>query len=73
LDTIENTVKDPNKDIEMVRGYVNLAVGVRDSLREHKQYEHADYIRKRLMSCGFIIEDTATIARWVYRPVSKGE
>jgi cysteinyl-tRNA synthetase len=73
LDTIENTVKDPNKDIEMVRGYVNLAVGVRDSLREHKQYKRADEIRKRLMSCGFIIEDTATIPRWVYKPVSKGE
>ena len=73
LDTIENTVKDPNKDIEMVRGYINLAVGVRDSLREHKQYELADEIRKKLMSCGFIIEDTATIPRWVYKPVSKGE
>ena len=73
LDTIENNVKDPNKDIEMVRGYINLALGVRDSLRKDKQYERADYIRNRLVSCGFIIEDTATIPRWVYRPVSKGE
>ncbi|MFC1942500.1 cysteine--tRNA ligase [Chloroflexota bacterium] len=73
LDTIENTVKDSKEDIELVRRYVNLALGVRYALRKDKQYDRADNIRNRLISCGFIVEDTATIARWVYRPVSKEE
>ena len=71
LDTIETDLKDPNKDIEMMRGYINLALGVRDALRKDGHFQRADEIRNRLMSCGLIIEDTATIPRWVYRPVSR--
>jgi cysteinyl-tRNA synthetase len=70
LETIENTVKDPNIDIETIRGYVNLALGVRDSLRKDRQYQRADEIRTRLMSCGFIIEDTPASSRWIYKPVN---
>ena len=73
LDTIGNTVKDPNMDIEALRGYVNQALAVRDNLRKDKQYQRADEIRTRLMSCGFTIEDTPTSSRWVYKPIIKKE
>ncbi len=73
LDMIESIVTDPNKDIEMARGYINLALGVRDSLRRDGQYELADEIRTRLAKLSIATEDNATISRWVYRPVSKGE
>jgi cysteinyl-tRNA synthetase len=64
LDTIEGIVVDPDKDIETVRGYVNLALAVRDSLRKEKQFKLADEIRNRLTGCGFTIEDTPAGARW---------
>jgi cysteinyl-tRNA synthetase len=71
LDTIENTVLDPNIDIETIRGYVNAALAIRDSLRKDKRYQRADEIRNRLISCGFTIEDEATSARWVYKPITR--
>ncbi|MEE8413197.1 MAG: cysteine--tRNA ligase [Dehalococcoidales bacterium] len=66
LETIENTVKEPDPEIEVLSGYVNLALAVRNALREAKQYQRADEIRNRLTACGFIIKDTASSPRWVY-------
>ena len=67
LDTIESIVLDPDKDIETVRGYVNLALAVRDSLRKERQFKLADEIRTRLIGCGFTIEDTPTSPRWKFK------
>jgi len=67
LDTIESIVKGPNKDIETVRGYVNLALGVRNSLRQDGKYELADKIRDRLNGCGFTMNDIGTVTEWKYK------
>jgi cysteinyl-tRNA synthetase len=60
LDDIEIVALDTDRDIEEVRGKINLIRGVRDSLRDEKQYKLADEIRDRLTKCGFIVTDTAT-------------
>jgi len=67
LDTIENTLKEPDPDIENLTRYVNLALAARNSLRTEKQYKRADEIRNRLTSYGFTITDTASTPTWVYR------
>lgn len=64
LEIIEGTVKDPNKDIEMVRGYINLALGVRDSLRKEKQFKPADDIRTKLGALDIVLEDTPQGTAW---------
>jgi cysteinyl-tRNA synthetase len=64
LDTIQNAVKEPSIDVEAFRGYVNLACGVRDSLRKEKQWQKADMIRDRLDKAGIILEDTPKGTVW---------
>ena len=64
LDTIESTATDPNMDIKTLRGYVNLALAVRDSLRRDGQYELADDIRAKLSEVGIALEDTAKGTVW---------
>jgi cysteinyl-tRNA synthetase len=60
LDEIERVAIDPNRDIEEVRGKINLVRGVRDSLRKEGQFKLADEIRDRLTKCGFTVTDTIT-------------
>jgi cysteinyl-tRNA synthetase len=60
LDEIEIVAKDPNKDIEEIRGKLNLVRAVRDSLRKDRQFKLADEIRDRLTKCGFTVTDTIT-------------
>jgi len=67
LDTIERTATDPLADIEEIRGYMNLVLAVRDSLRKEKQFKRADEIRDRLTKCGFTIKDTAWEYEWRYK------
>ncbi len=67
LDEIEIVAKDPNRDIEEVRGKINLVRGVRNSLRKDGQYQQADKIRDSLTKCGFTITDTATGADWTFK------
>ena len=67
LDMIESIVTDPNKDIEMARGYINLALGVRDSLRRDGQYKLADEIRAKLDEAGIALEDTPKETVWKFK------
>jgi len=64
LSTIENTVEGPDPDIDAIKGQVNLALGVRDSLRKERQYQRADEIRNRLTVLGFTVEDTPQGTEW---------
>jgi cysteinyl-tRNA synthetase len=64
LNEIERVVKDSNKDIEMVRGKINLVLSVRDSFRKDKQYERADNIRIKLEEMGIILEDSVYGTVW---------
>jgi cysteinyl-tRNA synthetase len=67
LDNIESIATDPNKDIETIRGYVNLALGVREALRQDKNFQLADEIRDRLAGCGFVLNDTPAGTTWKYK------
>ena len=67
LGTIERTATDPSADIEEIRGYINLVLAVRDSLRKERQFKRADEIRDRLIKCGFTIKDTAWEYEWRYK------
>jgi cysteinyl-tRNA synthetase len=58
LGKIEEVAGDPSRDIEEVRGKINLVRAVRDSLRKDKQFQLADEIRDRLTRCGFTVTDT---------------
>ena len=60
FDEIEQVARDPNRDIEEVRGWINLVREVRKSLRKDGQFKLADEIRDRLTKCGFTVTDTAT-------------
>jgi cysteinyl-tRNA synthetase len=60
LNDIEKVAKDPDRDIEQVRGKINLVREVRNSLRKNGQYKLADEIRDRLAKCGFTVTDTVT-------------
>ncbi len=44
--------------------YIDLLIEVRENLREKKEYELADRIRKRLESKGIKVEDTESGPRW---------
>ena len=67
LDTIEDIAVDSSKDIETARGYVNLALAVRDALRDDEQFKRADAIRNRLTKCGFSIKDTLLRPEWTFK------
>jgi cysteinyl-tRNA synthetase len=64
LDTIAGIAMDRSKDIEIARGYINLALAVRRELRKEKQFQQADHIRDKLNSLGIAIEDTPNGAAW---------
>jgi cysteinyl-tRNA synthetase len=65
LETIKTLITDPAKDIEKARGNINLALAVRASLRQDKQFESADEIRAKLGEAGIIIEDKPQgIVQW---------
>ena len=64
LDKIEDMVKNPAMDIQEVQGYINLALGVRESLRKDKKFQLADEIRARLAELGIALEDTPTGTVW---------
>jgi cysteinyl-tRNA synthetase len=67
LDNIETVANDPNGDVETIRGYVNLVLAVRASLRQEKQFKLADEIRHRLVNCGFTIKDIPSSSEWSFQ------
>jgi len=67
LGAIENAVKEPDANVDILSGYVNLALATRDSLRQDKEYRQADEIRNRLTTIGFTIKDTASSPTWIYQ------
>ncbi|MCL2706966.1 MAG: cysteine--tRNA ligase [Dehalococcoidia bacterium] len=58
------TLKPPQKSLGGAEPFVRLLVDTRNSLRQAKQYQLADDIRKQLESLGVVIEDTPTGAVW---------
>jgi cysteinyl-tRNA synthetase len=67
LDDIETVANDPKSDVETIRGYVNLVLAVRASLRQEKQFKLADEIRYRLVNCGFTIKDFTSSLEWSFQ------
>jgi len=64
LNKIEDMTKNPAIDIREVQGYINLALGVRDSLRKDKKFQLADDIRAKLGEIGITLEDTPKGTVW---------
>ena len=67
LHEIENVAENPAMDIRSVEGYINLVLGVRESLRKDKEFQLADEIRKRLTRCGFTVKDTPLRPEWMFK------
>lgn len=59
--TIERREPESAKHVEDL---MNLAIGIRQQMRERKDWKTADEIRKKLHEIGFIIEDVPEGTKW---------
>ncbi len=61
---IASELENPAGNIDNVRGYINLAAAVRDSLRKEGRFQLADEIRAKLGELGIALEDTPKGTVW---------
>lgn len=59
-----------SRQLASVEPFIDLLLETRAQLRQARQYQLADGIRKRLASLGVQIEDTPQGPRWRYKPAS---
>jgi cysteinyl-tRNA synthetase len=52
---------------KLIEDLMNLVIGIRQQMRERKDWKTADEIREKLQTLGFIIEDTPEGTRWKIR------
>ncbi len=58
------TLKEREKEISGAEPFIELLIAVRNELRQAKDYQLADSIRKRLEELGIILEDTPRGSIW---------
>jgi cysteinyl-tRNA synthetase len=61
------TLKEKTQPISDAEAFVGLLASIRDDLRQNRQWELADKIRKGLADLGVTLEDTPEGTRWKYR------
>ncbi|HEX79415.1 MAG TPA: cysteine--tRNA ligase [Dehalococcoidia bacterium] len=64
IDGVGSELLKEGRNIDTIRGDVNLLIGVREALRKDKEYKLADEIRNKLNSLGIAIEDKSTFPVW---------
>ena len=63
-DVLGLTLKPVQKSLGAAEPFIQLLVDTRNNLRQAKQYQLADDIRKQLESLGVVIEDAASGTTW---------
>jgi len=61
------TLKEKTQPIPEAEVFISLLASIRDDLRQNKQWQLADKIRKGLADLGVTLEDTPEGTRWKYR------
>ena len=61
------TLKEKTQPTPDAEAFVGLLASIRDDLRQNRQWQLADKIRKGLADLGVTLEDTPEGARWKYR------
>jgi len=61
------TLKEKTQPTSDAEAFVGLLASVRDDLRQNRQWQLADKIRKGLADLGVTLEDTPEGTRWKYR------
>ncbi len=61
------TLKEKTQPTAEAEAFVSLLASVRDDLRQNRQWQLADKIRKGLADLGVTLEDTPEGTRWKYR------
>jgi cysteinyl-tRNA synthetase len=66
-DILGLTLRDRPKPMPNAEALVELLISVREDLRQTKQWQAADRIRRGLLDLGVTLEDTQQGTRWKYR------
>jgi cysteinyl-tRNA synthetase len=61
------TLKEKTQPTSDAEAFVSLLASIRDDLRQNRQWQLADKIRKGLADLGVTLEDTPEGTRWKYR------
>ena len=61
------TLKEKAQPAPEAEAFISLLASIRDDLRQNKQWQLADKIRKGLADLGVTLEDTPQGTRWKYR------
>ncbi len=61
------TLKEKAQPTPEAEVFISLLASIRDDLRQNKQWQLADKIRKGLADLGVTLEDTPEGTRWKYR------
>jgi len=61
------TLKEETQSTPDAEAFVSLLASIRDDLRQNRQWQLADRIRKGLADLGVTLEDTPEGTRWKYR------
>jgi cysteinyl-tRNA synthetase len=61
------TLKEKTQPKPEAEAFISLLASIRDDLRQNKQWQLADKIRKGLADLGVTLEDTPQGTRWKYR------